>query len=150
MAAPRQTPSVTVVNGGGGLSGPGHDIRQLANLSTPAMRKAEASRLKDAAEVIAAEARRNAAAFSKHIPAATGVGGGISAAGVYVRTSGRKARMAAPNEFGERHPLFGNYRHFYPTPHRPYMETAADTALDRAAEAYAEIVDDWAHELGFK
>lgn len=150
MAAPRQAPTVTVVNGNGGLQGTGRDIRTLASLSTPSARKAEASRLKDAAEVIAVAARARAATFSRRIPAATGVGGGLSAKGVYIRTSGRKARNAAPFEFGERHPLFGNYKHMYNTPHRPYMEEAAEAALDAAAEAYAEVIDDWAHELGFK
>jgi hypothetical protein len=143
-----------VVNGNGGVT-LGSDIRKLASLSTPAMRQAERGRLKDAAEVIAAQARANAA-WSKRIPAATRVGGGLTAGGVYVRTPGKYARNAAPFEFGKRHPLFarvGSKRYsgeWYPTPHRPYMEDAAEQALDRAAEKYAEIVDDWAHQLGFK
>lgn len=146
----RQPVTVTTVNGGGGVAGLGRDIRQLSSLSTPAARAAEAARLRQAAQIIANAAKRNAAAFSRRIPPATSVGGGLSGKGVYVRTNGNKARNAAPFEFGERHPLFGDRNHWYATPHRPYMEDAAEQTLDRAAEAYAEVVDDWAQQLGFK
>lgn len=117
--------------------------------SSSGMDADSAERIKEAAEVIAAGARQNASSFSKRIPAATKAVGD-SATKAHVITSGAQAPNAAPFEYAERHPLFGNKKHWYTQPHRPYMERAGRDDLDEAAEAYSEVFDDWAARLGYK
>lgn len=91
-----------------------------------------------AAEIYADQAKRNAARYSRRIPAATHVEGSAEQV-AYVVTDGNAAPNAAPFEFGERHPLFGNRGHWYKQPTRAYMSNAANskTTQAAAAEAYA-------------
>lgn len=105
-------------------------------MSIPAYGSTRSSVLK-AAEILAAQARRNAAAFSTRIPAATVVAG-LAEQQAAVVTDGAAAPNAAPFEFGERHPLFGDKKHWYKQPLRAYMNRAATNsgALASALEAY--------------
>jgi len=110
------------------------------------MKQEETERLKEAAEVVAEAARTIAAAFSRRIPPATRVKGGIT--GVRVETDRHEAPNAWPFETGAFHPLFGDRDHWYQQEHRPYMSEAADMKAEEAAERFAEVLDDWAKDLG--
>ena len=75
--------------------------------------------------------------LSQRIPAATYVAPFDEQQAV-VFTDGVLAPNAAPFEFGERHPLFGNERSWWPQPLRPYMNRAASNkrTVQAASEAY--------------
>lgn len=99
-----------------------------------------------AGEVIAAQARTNAKAFSTRIPGATGVGVGDKPDEAVVITDGAAAPNALPFETGERHPLWGEWvTGKGRQPKRPYLTKAAKTAVDAALQVYAaqltELVD---------
>jgi len=108
-------------------------------------------RLREAAEVIAEQARENAG-WSARIPPSikvSGGGGGVSI------VSG--APPAYPNEVaGVRHPVFGGRGTSRPkapwvtNKHRPFLAPAADERIDEAAEKFAAVLDDWAKKYGFK
>ena len=104
-----------------------------------------------AAEIFAATARAKAAKFSTRIPAATSaVPLGEQEAMVW--TDGHAAPNAAPFEFGERHPVFGNRKVWRPQPRRAYMNrTALDAGANAAAlEIYGQMETEMlAEEFGF-
>ncbi len=101
-----------------------------------------------AGEEFAKAARAISAGFSRRIPAATGVFGDV--AGVAVVTDGAVAPNAAPFEFAERHPLFGDREHWYPQPHRPYMDEAAVAAYGAGLNEYAKILDPMTDRAGYR
>lgn len=122
-------------------------ISDLAAVSpSRALNRQMLKRLKDAATVIAEQARTNAG-FSKRIPAAISVHA-TAADGVFILADGSKARNAAPYEYGDRHPTFG-HDPWVQTPHKPFLEDAADMKGNAAADKFSAIIDDWARELGF-
>jgi len=93
----------------------------------------------EAAGVICRQAQANARKFSKRIPAATFVDG-VSEQQAQVVTDGTAAPNAAPFEFGERHPLFGDKGVWFKQPTRAYMNSAASgAAVDEAADVYADL-----------
>jgi hypothetical protein len=104
-------------------------------------------RLKEAGVLIAGIARGNAS-FSTRIPASIRVGGGRS--GVVVRAGSVKAPHAYAFELGKRHPLFGNRGYWYPTAHIAFLEDAAESGAEAAAQIVAQVIDDWAAEYGYK
>lgn len=58
-------------------------------------------------------------------------------------SAGGPGGKAAPNAAmfetpGARHPLFGDRKHWYVQPYRPFLEEAADNAGQEAEEAYAD------------
>lgn len=92
-----------------------------------------------AAEILAAQARSNASKFSTRIgPATQAIPYNEHQAQVV--TDGVKAPNAAPFEFGERHPVYGNRKVWRKQPTRAYMNRAARNpgALDAAANIYAD------------
>ena len=108
-------------------------------------------RLREAAEVIAEQARENAAGWSARIPPSIKVSGG--AGGVSIMSG---APPAYPNEVaGVRHPVFGGRGTRRPgapwvtNAHRPFLAPAADERIDEAAEKFARVIDDWAKEYGY-
>jgi hypothetical protein len=104
-----------------------------------------------AAAIFAAQARTNAAKFSVRIPAATSVLP-YNEHQAQVVTDGVAAPNAAPFEFGERHPLWGNRKYWRPQPRRAYMDRAARNpgAFSAAAEIYAETETELlAKEFGY-
>jgi len=102
-------------------------------------------RLREAAQVIAEQAKVNAGGWSARIPPSIKVGGG---AGGVVISSG--APPAYPNEVaGVRHPTFG-HDPWKTNKHRPFLAPAADQRIDEAAEKFAQVIDDWAEEHGYK
>lgn len=104
-------------------------------------------RRREAADKTARAARSNAAAFSKRIPGATKVR--EYRAYTEVVTLGNEAPNAAPFEAGEEHPLFGDRKHEYRQPHRPFMQAAFDRTADDGANHMGDVVDDWGEEFGF-
>lgn len=122
-------------------------------------------RMHSAARIIRDQARLNAAAFSRRIPAATDVHGGDSIGDFYIeiRTNGQMAPNAAPFEWAEHHPLFGSphgrnagtrhryydHKDWYRQPYRPYMSEAVIEKAEEAVEELANVIDDWCHDLGF-
>lgn len=130
--------------GGGGGAGPGGGGGGAADDL--------GRRLREAAEVIAAQARRNAAGWSKRIPPSIKVSGGAD--GVSIMSG---APPAYPNEVaGVRHPVFGGRGTARPeapwvtNQHRPFLAPAADERIGEAAEKFAKVIDDWARDYGFK
>lgn len=128
----------------------------LRAASTPEMKRAMAKRLREAAEVIA-EAVRVAGARcgkngSKRIPPSVKLIGGTS--GIWVTAGGEAAPNAYPFEVGSRHPVFGRIKANgdrvwakEPMPHIPFLEEGAAAAIDKAAEAFGLVFDDWQKTL---
>jgi hypothetical protein len=115
-------------------------------------------RLKQAGQVIRDAAADNAALWSNKVPQATRVKGGDRGGDTYVtiETNGTLAPAAAPNAYGESHPLFariGSRRYadgrWYADPHRPYLDDAVNDSLERAIDAFEKVIDDWCDDLGF-
>lgn len=109
-------------------------------------------RLREAAQVIADQAKTNAAGWSGRVPESIKVSGG--AGGVSI-VSG--APPSYPNEIaGVRHPVFGGRGTRRPkapwvtNQHRPFLAPAADEKIDEAAEKFSAVIDDWCHERGYK
>ena len=102
-----------------------------------------ARRLREAAQIIADQARVNAG-WSRKIPPSIKVSGSAT---ISISSS---AGPAYPNEIpGVRHPTFG-HRPWVTNAHRPFLAPAADERADAAAEQFAKVIDDWAAEYGFK
>jgi hypothetical protein len=107
-------------------------------------------RMENAGDIIEQRVKAAAAGFSRRIPAATRRDQvGPNANEVTVSTDNLAAPNAAPFEFAEHHPLFGNHRHMYRQPKRPYAARGLEAAADAAVEETARMVDDWAEDLGF-
>jgi hypothetical protein len=114
-------------------------------------REAERKRLEEAAEIVAEKAREISSGFSRRIPLSVRVR--TYRGTTYVEAGGPTAPNAfpfdpPPGQVPSRHPLFGNRKHWYNQPYRPFLEEAAEEAADKAAEAYAKVVDDWCRETG--
>ncbi len=108
---------------------------------------ARGAALKAGAEIIADAARVIAGRFSTRIPVAihSRLGPGSQEVFINAGTHGGKwgwspihAWMFEEPHAGPipKHPLFGNRHYWYYQPYRPYMEEAAETAGQRAAEVY--------------
>ena len=109
-------------------------------------------RLREAAQVIADQAKANAAGWSARVPESIHISGGAS--GVSILSG---APPSYPNEIaGVRHPVFGGRGTRRPkapwvrNQHRPFLAPAADEKIDEAAEKFAQVIDDWAHDRGYK
>lgn len=98
-----------------------------------------------AAGIIAARAREIAAAWSRQVPAAISVSTGGNVAEISCQVG-----PAYPNEVaGVRHPTFG-HDPWVTNQHRPFLEPAAEEASDKAMARYANKVDRWAKDAGFR
>ena len=103
------------------------------------------TRVREAAELIAAAAKADAAQVSRQIPASIRVAQGDDThAAIYADSPN-----AYPIETGERHPLFGNRNFWYPMKQRRFLENGAVIVGSEAAEVLARVIDDWAAEAGF-
>ena len=100
--------------------------------------------LREAAEVIADDARARAGLWSRTIPASITV----TVAGELAKVTAH-AKVARPAELRLRHPLFGNRRHWYGPPGSSFLGPAAEAKADKAAVIYSRVVDDWARRDGF-
>lgn len=110
--------------------------------------RAERERIRRATEIIAKRMRENAAKFSRRIPEATTVDQWSDTEATVV-TDGNLAPNAAPFAYAEHHPLFGDRKHMYRQPNRPYHTDAVRDTAEEAVEEYARVVDDWCEDLGF-
>ena len=111
-----------------------------------------ARRLREAAQIIADQARVNAAGWSVRVPPSIRITGG----GVTVSISSG-APPSYPNEIpGVRHPVFGGrgtkrpHAPWVTNQHRPFLAPAADEKADAALEAFSKVIDDWAAEHGYR
>jgi hypothetical protein len=98
-----------------------------------------------AAEIIADEARRLAAAWSVQIPASIAV-----RASEHEATISTSAGPAYPAETRHSHPLFGDRSHWYGPPGEPFLRPAADAKAGAALARYAKKIDRWCRDAGFK
>lgn len=109
-------------------------------------------RLQQAAQVIADRAKEVSSTFSTRIPGSIKVVTSEETGRVQIKGGGAKAPNAypfdPPSNPPVRHPLFGNRDYWYAQPYRPFLEEAAEAGGDEAAEALANVIDDWAEELG--
>lgn len=114
-------------------------------------RESERKRLEEAAEIVAEKAREISSGFSRRIPLSIRVA--TYNGRTYVEGGGPTAPNAfpfdpPPGEVPSRHPLFGNRKRWYSQPYRPFLEQAAEEAVDKAAEVYSKVIDDWCRETG--
>ncbi len=98
-----------------------------------------------AAQIVADEARRLAAAWSRQVPPSVSV----SVRG-RVATITADAPPARPNELALRHPLFGDREHWYGPDDRPFLAPAADAKSDAAMARYAQKIDTMCRKAGFR
>jgi hypothetical protein len=105
-----------------------------------------------AAQIVADEAKRMAAVWSRQIPRriSTSVNGNVA-------TISCDAPPAYPNEIeGVRHPVFGGRGTKRPrapwvrNQHRPFLGPAADAKADAAMRRYADKIDKLARAAGFE
>lgn len=126
---------------------------QLANLrglSSTAMKASVGKRLRVAGQVVAADAKGRASAFSSRIPGTVKVTGGTTM--VYIVAGGEQAPNAYPFEYGKDHPVYAtgdrSTWHWGKTPKRPFLQEAADATAELVAEEFALVIDDWCKMLG--
>lgn len=105
-------------------------------------------RMVEGSKLIADDVKKRTAAWSHRIPDATSVFNDASGIGVVV--DGAMAPSASPNEYADKHPLFGNRDYWYRTPHRPFLEESVAAVGDDATDLVANVVDDWAHAAGWE
>lgn len=97
------------------------------------------------------------ASWSSRIPAASRikVGYGKKGAGATVVTSARRAPHARPYEHGGvagifRHPVYGNRKNWVPQQARPFFFRAVWEAAPQVEEGFRNLIDQVAHENGWK
>lgn len=118
------------------------------------------ARLKQAAEVIAQDARILSAEWSERVPLSVRVYPTLTRGGqvVTIAAGGVRAPMAYTNE-GRRggrpiwHPVFAQGERkdwtWVPQTPRPFMRPAAEARAAQAADVFARAIDDWARASGF-
>lgn len=119
------------------------------------------TRLRQAAEVIAQDARILSGTWSERVPPSVRVYPALTRGGtaVTIAAGGVRAPMAYTNE-GKRggrpiwHPVFARGERsdwkWVPQTPRPFMRPAADARANQAADVFAKAIDDWAAASGFK
>lgn len=115
------------------------------------------ARLRSAAEIVARDARARSGRWSRRVPGSvrlqggrrsvTIVAGGPAAPQAYTM-EGRKS--GAPIA----HPVYGDgprdtWTWVKQVP-RPFLKEAIDSQQDRMLAEFANVIDDWAHEKGFR
>jgi hypothetical protein len=109
-------------------------------------------RMKQAAEMIRAQAARNAAPFSRRIPVSMNVESD-GAGDVHIELHKEIAPNGYPFEYGVWHPLNRPKddpdKYWYEQPYRPFLEAAIYQKLDPAVDIVADVVDDWTAILGW-
>lgn len=113
------------------------------------MKRQVGVRLREAAEVIAVAARSISGSFSKRIPASIKITGGTTQ--VWIEAGGDEAPNAKPFEDGSWHPVYARGPRsgwtWRQQPKKPFLEEAATTAADAAAEAFSAVLDDWIAQI---
>jgi hypothetical protein len=117
-----------------------------------------ANRLRMAAEPIAVAARVSSARWSRRVPASVRLQGGASR--ITIAAGGQRAPQAytmegKPSGAPRWHPVFAtgpreDWTWAPQIPVRPFLREAIDAQQDEMVRIFAGIVDDWAHELGYR
>jgi hypothetical protein len=129
-------------------------LGDLAEDSDDETNKQMLERLRQAGEIIANYCRIVADKRSVRIPMSLSVKNDSKS--VYIIGGGPAAPNAYPFDPPTQppvwHPVFpsGARRHWRwaPQPYFPFLEEGAELGGDEAAEAFADIIDDWANEIG--
>lgn len=113
-------------------------------------------RLRRTGESAVADVRLRAS-WSTRIPAATKLRTSLAqrTAGIAIEVDRHKAPHARPYEHGGRpgtfrHPLFGNRKHWYVQPARPFLVPGARPHFERVDREIFDAVDEAAREAGFR
>jgi hypothetical protein len=129
-------------------------LGELVGASSDQMARDMMKRLKEAAEIVAEACRLKADRFSTRIPLSLVVKS--DSKGVYILGGGPKAPNAYPFDPPDTPPVWhpvhatgprSNW-HWAPQPYRPFLEEGAEASATRAAEQFANVIDDWAKQLG--
>lgn len=131
-------------------------LGDLISKSSHEVNQIEIRRLKEAAQIVADECAKVASTFSRRIPRSVNVK--ANETGIYIEAGGPMAPNAYPFDPlypPVQHPLFApkgskRYREgkWYDQPYRPFLEVGAELSVDKAAEAFARIIDDWFKQSG--
>jgi len=114
-------------------------------------------RLREAAEIVADDARLRSSRWSRRVPRSVRLVGG--ARSVVIAAGGASAPQAYTMEGTNTgrprsHPVYGhgprNTWHWVAQAPRPFMREAIDSQQERMLTAFAKVVDDWCTEKGFK
>jgi hypothetical protein len=133
----------------------GLSLGDLASASeSDEMTKEMLEYLRKAGEIIANYCRIQADKFSTRIPMSLSVKNDEKT--VYILGGGPPAPNAYPFDPPTAppvwHPVFPSgprrYWNWAPQPYRPFLEEGAELGGDEAAEAFADIIDQWASEIG--
>lgn len=117
-----------------------------------------ANRLRQAAIPIADYARASSARWSRRVPASVRLQGGASR--ITIAAGGQAAPQAYTMEGRSdgrpiAHPVYGHgprtsWTWAKQIPVRPFLAEAVDVKQDEMVRIFAGIVDDWAHDLGYR
>src|ERR1039458_5212213 len=132
----------------------GTGLGEMAQASDQELTDTMMKYLKRAADVIVEAQRISADQFSKRIPLSLKVRNDDKS--IYILGGGHLAPNAypfdPPSDPPVMHPVWGHGPrskwHWSAQPYRPFLEEGAELAGDRAAEAFADIIDEWAKEIG--
>lgn len=114
-------------------------------------------RLREAAEIVADDARLRSSRWSRRVPRSVRLIGG--ARSVVIAAGGVSAPQAWTMEGTNtgrprNHPVFAHGPrstwHWVAQTPRPFMAEAIDSQQERMLTAFAQVIDDWAIERGFK
>jgi len=132
------------------------DIHKSSGGRVTVVAGTSSARLREAADLIAADAKRRAGLWSERIPGSFTVT--VSGDVAQVTAGGDPAPMAYTFEnprggAGVWHPVFADgprerWTWVRQDP-RPFLEPAAEAMAERAAIVYAQVVDDHAMQLGW-
>jgi hypothetical protein len=116
-----------------------------------------ANRLREACKPVADAARLSSARWSRRVPLSVRLQGGASR--IQIVAGGQRAPQAYTMEGRAdgrpiAHPVYGHgprtdWTWVKQTP-RPFMREAIDAHVDEVVAKVAEVVDDWAKQLGYK
>ena len=115
------------------------------------------ARLRSAAEIVARDARRRSARWSRRVPASVRLMGG--ARSVTIVAGGKAAPQAYTME-GKRsgaprsHPVYGDGPRgtwtWVKQPPRPFLREAIDSQSEPMLREFAKVIDDWAKAKGYR
>jgi hypothetical protein len=137
-----------------GASIEGDSLGELAGDSDEELTQQMMHYLREAGEVIANYCRIAADKFSARIPVSLSVKNDDKS--VYILGGGHEAPNAYPFDPPSNPPVWHPVHatgprknwNWAPQPYRPFLEEGAAAGGDEAAERFADIIDEWAKEIG--
>ncbi|MGH3834192.1 MAG: HK97 gp10 family phage protein [Pseudonocardiaceae bacterium] len=111
----------------------------------PAVSKQFRTRLRKAVEVVAKDAQRRAPKKSGKL--AKGIGPSVTNTGARLLSKAPHARI---QEFGGRHPVFGNRENWVFQPARPHIFPAVDAGREEVNTEALAALDDAIKGIGFR